>query len=792
MDPSARKQHRRSPDFCGGLAQALLACALAAPGLAAQEPEAAAEPAVEEPAAGQEPAIGRPSAADLAKQARLAEIAEQSAASRHPLLGRGLEVELAERLPAAPGAPAEPAQVEAAFGLEWSYAMALMRSGELDGAIAHHERALALIDAHPESFPESVLAESLYALSLTYFRLAERRNCIAHHSTESCIFPLRGGGVHIDPEGAHSAQALLERLLALPEGRRLPEARWLYNIAHMALETWPAGVPAEHRLPPERFASEGACARFSDVAKERGLLRFTRAGSAVLDDFDGDGRIDVLSSSFDPGTPLALFQNTGALRFEEVTAERGLAGQLGGLNLVQGDVNGDGRLDVLVLRGGHLGEQGEMPCSLLVQDSAGFFHDLAGAAGIELAAPTQSAAFLDFDGDGALDLFVGYEALAGGARAEARYPSKLWRNRGDGSFEDATAAARIANPHQCLGVAVGDVEGDGDPDLYLSNHEAPNKLYVNTGGGRFEECAAERGVEQPIDSYGAFFFDYDNDGDQDLFASFYQFYLGERRVSAWYWDGSLGEGDTCRLFENDGSGRFADVSEARGLHRVAYPLSASFGDLENDGWPDVYLATGAFEMSALWPNVMLANAGGERFLDVTTAGGFGHLQKGGGSAFADVDGDGDQDVFLQVGGYYPDDGFGDVLFENPGAAGRWLQVDLRGVLSNRFGVGARIRARVVTASGGERDIYGTVGASGSFGSGSLRQELGLGDATAIRELEVRWPRNRAGELAVQRFADVPLDARIQIEEGRADWRLEARPQDSPAEPPASTESLRAE
>ncbi len=700
-----------------------------------------------------------PTEADTRKIALLAEIAERAPQSRSPLLGVGLEPELVAML-------AEKAPEDAAgrFGLEIAVAMSLMRRGALQESIAGFSKAVTIADAHPGKFSNAVLAEALYSLALAYFRLAETRNCVAHHDVDSCLFPLKGSGVHIDTEGAEEAQKVLARMIALDGHSRFYESRWLYNITHMALGTWPDEVPEAWLLPAESFASEAELARFVDTADERGLLRFTRAGSVVLDDFDGDGRIDVMTSSFDPATNLALFRNTGGVRFEDVTAERGLEGQLGGLNLVQADVNGDGRLDVLVLRGGHLAQHGEMPNSLLVQDEHGFFHDRTLEAGIEFAGPTQTAAFADVDLDGDLDLFIGYEALAGPQRKDHRYPSKLYENLGDGRFRDVTAKSGIVNPAICLGVAFGDIDGDGYPDLYLANQGAPNRLFLNEGEFRFREVAEERGVTEPHDAYGCFFFDYDNDGDLDLLTTFYQFSLGERMVAAWHWERSLEHVDTLRLYENDGRGHFTDVTAERGLQRVMYPFGATFGDLDGDGWLDVYFATGAFEMSALWPNKMFLNDRGKGFLDVTTAGGFGHLQKGQGVAFADLDDDGDQDLFLQCGGYYHDDGFGDVLFQNPGHDHRFVNVDLHGVLANRFGIGARIRVRARYEGEGEadteRDVYATVGTTGSFGGNSLRQEIGLGPALAIVELEVRWPGGRT-----QRFADVPLDARIVVREG---------------------------
>jgi len=519
-----------------------------------------------------------------------------------------------------------------------------MSRGDLDEAIELMEWCLEFVESEP-SFHQAVHVETLYNLGLAFFRRAERDNCIAYHNPDSCIFPLAGDAVHVETRGAEGAKAVFDRLLEVEPNYRQLEAQWLLNIAHMALGTYPHEVPEEHVYPPKAFESEGEVQRFTDIGATLGVHRYTRAGSILMDDFDGDGHLDLLSSSFDPRSALRLFRNPGAIdrAFEDVSEARGLAHQLGGLRLVHGDVNGDGRLDVLVLRGGHLQHDGQMPNSLLIQDEEGRFVDRTREYGIELAAPTQTASLADVDLDGDLDLFIGYETVWNVDTKSYDYPSKLWRNEGGKRFVDVTAAAGIKTTAACIGAVFGDIDGDRDPDLYLSHAGKPNQLYVNAGDWTFTEVAAKRGVTQPKDSYATWFFDYDNDGDLDLFVCFFDFVSGEHAIAAYYRDGSILSG-TPRLYENDGDGNFTDVTDRRALARVNYPLGASFGDLDNDGFLDIYLGTGAVEMSALWPNIMLRSAGGQRFEDVTGIGGFGHLQKGQGIAFGDLDGDGDQDI----------------------------------------------------------------------------------------------------------------------------------------------------
>jgi hypothetical protein len=637
------------------------------------------------------------------------------------------------------------------FSLRWSLSLALVRLGELDEAIALCTECLRLCEQHPEQ-SKSWMPEVLFRLAAAHFRLAERNNCIARHNAESCIFPLAGGAVHVDRRGAEAARELLVQLLALPDSDLKLEATWLLNLAHMALGSWPDAVPEPHRLPASALAPEADAPRWRERARELGLSAHTRAGSVVIDDFTGDGKLDVLTCSMDLDRPLRLCRNDGGT-LVDMTIEAGLERQLGGGAIVQGDVDGDGMLDVLVLRGGGMFAPCEHPCSLLRQSSPGRFVDVTKDAGIEIAGPTRSAAFADIDLDGDLDLFVGYETEK--AQAGLRHPSRMWRNDGKGRFVDATAESHIANEHRVVGCAFGDVDGDGDADLYVSNWLAKNRLYINEGGGVFREDAAARGVEGPEASGPCGFLDYDNDGDLDLFVAYQHHYRQIRTVAAFYLEGRV-EMEASRLYENDGQGRFVDVAEKRGMRRPLMATGCNFGDVDADGRLDAYVATGAHDLAALFPNALLL--GGERFRDVTFAAGVGHLQKGNGVAFGDLDDDGDLDLVCQTGGFFQDDGFADVAFENPGHAHRWLTVDLVGVRDNRFGVGARIHAKVVDADGKERDVYATIGPGASLGCNPMRAFLGLGDAASVRWLDVRWP----SDIKAQRVEAPSMDGRIRV------------------------------
>jgi hypothetical protein len=189
-------------------------------------------------------------------------------------------------------------------------------------------------------------------------------------------------------------------------------------------------------------------------------------------------------------------------------------------------------------------------------------------------------------------------------------------------------------------------------------------------------------------------------------------------------------------------------------------------DLDGDGRHHQYQGPGYPGYEALLPNQKSLNDGAGGYVDVTAAGGFGHLQKGHGVSFADLDGDGDVDVHAQMGGAFPGDAFGNALFLNPGFGNAWVTVHLRGEQSNHFGIGARIRCRV-TAGGGERLIHRTVGSGGSFGANPVTRTLiGLGRAERIDELEVHWPTSGT----TQTFADVPVGGAVLVVEGQDELR----------------------
>ncbi len=359
--------------------------------------------------------------------------------------------------------------------------------------------------------------------------------------------------------------------------------------------------------------------------------------------------------------------------------------------------------------------------------------------------PTQACRWLDFDNDGLIDLFVGNETTD----PADPDPCELFRNNGDGTFTECAAACGLALKLFVKGVTCADYDNDGDTDIYLSVRAGPNVLLRNDGPEpfastpsatparwRFTDVSIPARVTQPSFSFATWFFDFDNDGWEDLFACGYGInHVGDvaddylRRPS---------KGTTPRLYRNLGNGTFTNVTAEAGLRRVCHAMGCSFGDLDNDGWLDFYLSTGDPELATIIPNRMFRNDGGSRFREVTTATATGHLQKGHGVSFADLDNDGDQDVYVSLGGAYSGDIARNALFQNPGSTNRWVTLRLVGTRANRAAIGARIQVHLQT-SNGPRTLHRTVGSAGSFGNNPLRQEIGIGNATSISKVTVLWP-----------------------------------------------------
>jgi hypothetical protein len=621
------------------------------------------------------------------------------------------------------------------FQYETQVALETLNTGYSVKAAAGFRRLLDVLEASGQAAPPKHRHKLLHSLAISYLRQGEQENCIAHHNPDTCLFPLAGAGIHQQPEGARAAFETYTKILK--SNPKDLSARWLLNVSGMAAGLYPKNIPKQWLIRPKAFESDASFPRFEDIAQKQGLAINSLAGGAVFDDFTGDGRLDLFVSSWGQLDQLRFFVATTS-GFQEKTKEAGLIGLTGGLNIIHADFDNDGDNDLFVLRGAWRQSQGNIPNSLLRNEGNGKFTDVTYAAGLGTARPTQTAVWADFDNDGWLDLFIGNES-----DPSAHHPSELFRNNGNGTFTDVANSAQAAIVGYVKGVTAGDYDNDGRMDLYVSRLDSTNHLLKNqsTGPGRFlfVDVTKEAGVGATAKTFPTWFFDYNNDGWLDLLVFSYQASPGD--VAADYL-GKAHHGARPHLFENRGDGRFRDRTAARGLNRPLLAMGCNFGDLDNDGWIDFYVGTGDPNLTSIMPNRMFRNIRGRTFQDITTAGGFGHLQKGHGVAFVDFDEDGDQDVYAVMGGAYDGDRFTNVLFQNPGTPNNWIKLDLEGKQSNRSAIGARIELQI-----GKRKIHSIVTSGGSFGGSSLRVSLGIGKAQMIDKIKIVWPSGRLQELS---------------------------------------------
>jgi hypothetical protein len=617
-------------------------------------------------------------------------------------------------------------------------------------------------------------------MAIAYLRLGEQENCLGN-AANVCILPLKGAARHVHQEGARGAIARYTELL-----RHFPEdygSQWLLNIAYLQIGGYPDSIPKRYLIPNLTPRANDPFPLFNNVAGRVGLDVTGLAGAVSIEDFNHDGLLDVFTTSWGVTDPVHVFLADGHGGYTDRTAKAGLDGIVGGLNTVDADYDNDGNVDILVLRGAWLGEAGKYPKSLLRGHGDGTFEDVTFDAGLLSFHPSQVGAWADFNLDGCLDLFIGNESYSK-AWGGPSHPSQLFLNNCHGTFTEVTSRVGIDLDDFVKGAVWGDVNNDGLPDLYVSVLYGRNKLYINRGGTsidtwRFEERAAAAGVELPLASFPTWFWDFDNDGWEDLLVLSYDVNANMHEMVAREYlglplkiqqDGKTVEAEPSRLYRNNHDGTFTDVTHKMGLDgKAIYAMGSNFGDLDNDGWLDFYLGTGNPSFQSIIPNRMFHSVGGKRFEEVTLPGGFGHIQKGHATAFADLDGDGDEDIFMVLGGAYQGDKFTSVLFENPGwPANSWISLELEGRTANRSAIGARVDVVVADPHGATRTIRRTVGTGGSFGSGSLRLHVGLGRAARVRELRIQWPDSARTKTS---YADLAVDRSYRITQGEAPVEL---------------------
>ena len=499
-------------------------------------------------------------------------------------------------------------------------------------------------------------------------------------------------------------------------------------------------------VPPIRFHEMAAEADLQFVLEnsptaDKHLIETMPGGIAVFD-YDGDGRPDIYFTngaeipSLEKSSPKywnRLFHNEGNLKFRDVTDQAGVAGAGYSMGAAAADYDNDGRADLFVAGVNHN--------TLYHNLGNGRFEDVTAKAGIRSGEWAVAAGWLDYDRDGRLDLWVVHYAKW--SVATDRYcgdrtkgiriychpkyyeglASTLYRNRGDGTFEDVTARAGLAKfAGRGMSLAIADYDQDGWPDVFVTNDNMPNFLFHNLGNGTFEETALLAGTAlrddgKSVASMGAEFKDYDNDGLPDLFVT------------------DLA-GETFPVFHNAGKGSFEDATHLSKLGALTVKHSGwglGLFDFNNDGWKDLFTAdshvndlVAQFEPAVYRePDAVFANAGGT-FQDVSAEAGLTLVKAHRGAAFADFDGDGRIDAVVSALGEPAE------LWHNvsPGA-GHWIILRLTGTKDNRDGIGARIRIGSQFA-----EMTTAVGYASSADWGV---HFGLGDAAIVPKIEIRWP-----------------------------------------------------
>lgn len=635
-------------------------------------------------------------------------------------------------------------------------ALALLQLGEEQQAADIYEGLLKKISPLDVEQRRPVMQD----LAISYLRLGERTNCIHDHAAESCIYPIALAGVHKDKTGSEKAIELYKQILAIDPNDL--ESRWLMNIAYMTIGGYPGQVPSDFLLNVPVDDSLHAIKPFTDVASNVGLNIRDMGGGSIVDDFNNDGYLDVVLSSWALTEHMHYCRNNGNGTFTDVSDSSGLGYLTGGLNMMQVDYNNDGYKDIFVLRGAWKARFGKNPNSLLRNNGNGTFTDVTKQSGMLSFYPTQTATWADFNNDGWLDVFIGNETTPGGSIN----PCELYINNKNGTFTEQAVKAGCAITEFVKGVTSGDYDNDGLADIFISTLNGKRYLLKNeffkNKSIQFSDVAQQAGLNNnPVRSFPTWFWDYDNDGWLDILVCGYEFYEPlAHYAAAEALKMQAGNSGKVFLFRNKHDGTFEDVSDRMGLNRVAFAMGANFGDIDNDGFLDFYLGTGNPKLRSAIPNKLFKNVDGNHFMDITTAARVGNLQKGHGISFADMDNDGDEDIYIEMGGAYIGDAYENSFYLNPGQNNNhWINILLEGTVSNKAAIGARIKV-TFKGNGITRSVYRDVNSGGSFGSNPLRQHIGVGSATKIESIEITWP--VTGK--VQVFKNIPVNKNIRIKE----------------------------
>ncbi len=488
------------------------------------------------------------------------------------------------------------------------------------------------------------------------------------------------------------------------------------------------------------------------------LIESNAAGCAFFD-YDNDGDLDIyfVNGSYTEGVSgvrgrrnrgrltNALYRNNGDGTFTDVTTQAGVGDKGLGMGVAMADYDNDGDRDLLVTNYG--------PNVFYRNNGDGTFSDITSLAGLESDLTGIGSTFLDYDSDGLLDLYLGnyveYDPDYQYFYAAQRFPGPLsyegqpdvlYHNNGDGTFTDVTALAGVLNPNgRAMGVASGDIDDDGDWDIFVPNDGMENYMYQNNGDGTFTDVALMTGTGygqsgDATSAMSAEFADIDLDGLVDIIVPDMAY--------------------SC-VYKNSGSGYFEESSARMGVAAACGQYtswSANYFDFDHDGYGDLFISNGHPHRLIGQEDLLLLNEGGQRFLNVSNELGPDFQEKfvGRGSAVGDYDNDGDFDVLVLNLNDRPR-----LLRNDGGNTKNWLMVELIGTASNREGIGTKIR---LTADGKTQTRW-RVSSSGYLSQSDHRLHFGVGDASRIDRIEIRWPSGR-----IQTLTDVEVNQVMTVTE----------------------------
>jgi hypothetical protein len=531
-------------------------------------------------------------------------------------------------------------------------------------------------------------------------------------------------------------------------------ARWMLRTLTLHAAQPESTIPTEFRLNVP--AGDSSTFRFRDVTKSSGAGRLALGRGAAWGDFDNDGREDILVGA--ERAPFCLLRNSGDGTFENVADSLGLHDPVGlGCYASQFiDYDNDGFQDVFLSSNGW-GGGGRL--FLFHNEGGARFTDVTANAGLGAPLNAFGSSWADYDNDGRVDLAVatGIIEPEGGDRI------RLFHNEGNGKFREVGEQAGLSQRARWISLCWGDYDGDGRQDLLAASFDAGPFLFRNLGDGRFEDVSVKAGIRTQTQAYTPEFFDYDNDGNLDLFVSTYP--AGDLKIqdmiAAKLSRSPAPPPQRQLLFRNNGDGTFRSISEEAGITGWYGGMSSQVGDLDNDGFDEIVIGTGNPALDWCEPKPLFRNNGKGQFADVAHSAGLIHFGMLHGAALADFDDSGNLSLFGSFGGFYWGTRETSRLYRNLGSGNSSLEIRLIGTRSNRDAIGAK-----VSALAGNRRVYKWVNGGNGFGvANSKIVHIGLGRDRNVDLLEVQWPSGLR-----QFFRNIPAGQRIEIVEGKENPR----------------------